>query len=131
VALDVSLVAMDRPIWAGEARIVVATTPEGEIGIMGGHEPVLALLVDGSVRIETSTGDRVEAVVHGGFFSVAADRVSILAKTAELDTEIDVDRAQRALDRIVADGNVSAAEKDAELRARSRLKAAMVASSRV
>jgi F-type H+-transporting ATPase subunit epsilon len=128
--LEVSLVAMDRPVWNGKARLVVATTPEGEIGIMPGHEPVLALLVDGAVRIESVEGPKVGAVVHGGFFSVSHDKVSILAETAELDTEIDVERAQRALDRILADGTVTKGEKAAELRARSRLKAAMAAEGR-
>lgn len=128
--LFVSLVAMDRPVWRGEARIVVATTPEGEIGIMAGHEPVLALLVDGPVRIETEQGERVGAVVHGGFFSVAANKVTILAETAELAHEIDVERAQRALDRILADGVVARHEREAELRARSRLKVAMAAEGR-
>jgi F-type H+-transporting ATPase subunit epsilon len=128
--LEVSLVAMDRPVWNGKAKLVVATTPEGEIGIMPGHEPVLALLVDGAVRIEAGGGERVGAVVHGGFFSVSHDKVSILAETAELDTEIDVERAQRALDRILADGKVTKGEKAAELRARSRLKAAMAAEGR-
>jgi F-type H+-transporting ATPase subunit epsilon len=128
--LNVSLVAMDRPLWRGRAKIVVATTVEGEIGIMAGHEPVLALLVDGEVRIDTPEGERVGAVVHGGFLSVASDRVAILAETAELASEIDVERAQAALDRILADGSVTKHEKEAELRARSRLKAAMAAEGR-
>ena len=34
--LNVSLVAMDREVWVGRAKIVVATTPEGEIGVMPG-----------------------------------------------------------------------------------------------
>ncbi len=123
--LNVSLVAMDRPVWEGRARMVVATTPEGEIGILPGHEPVLALLTDGAVRIEPIEGPKVGAVVHGGFFSVANNRVAILAETAELDTEIDIERAQRALDRILADGTVDRREKAAELRARTRLKTAM------
>lgn len=123
--LNVSLVAMDREVWVGKARLVVATTPEGEMGILPGHEPVLALLVDGAVRIETIEGDKVGAAVHGGFFSVANNNVAILAETAELDVEIDVERAQRALDRILADGAVDSGEKAAELRARTRLKAAM------
>lgn len=123
--LNVSLVAMDRPVWSGKARMVVATTPEGEIGILPGHEPVLAMLIDGAVRIETTGGEKVGAVVHEGFFSVAHNDVAILAETAELDTEIDVERAQRALDRILADGSVDRREKSAELRARTRLKAAM------
>ena len=128
--LKVSLVAMDREIWVGPARMVVATTPEGEIGILPGHEPVLALLVDGAVRIETSDGAKIGAAVHGGFFSVANNEVAILAETAELDSEIDVERAQRALDRILADGTVAKREKAAELRARTRLKAAMGVESR-
>jgi F-type H+-transporting ATPase subunit epsilon len=128
--LKVSLVAMDREIWVGAARMVVATTPEGEIGILPGHEPVLALLVDGAVRIETPDGEKVGAAVHGGFFSVANNEVAILAETAELDTEIDVERAQRALDRILADGTVDKREKAAELRARARPKAAMSAESK-
>ena len=128
--LDVSLVAMDRPVWSGPATLVVAITPEGEIGIMPGHEPVLALLIDGPVRIETPDRSRVGAVVHGGFFSVGGNKVKILAETAELDTEIDVERAQRALDRILADGTVDRGEKAAERRARSRLRAAMAAEGR-
>ena len=123
--LNVSLVAMDREVWVGKARLVVARTPEGEIGILPGHEPVLALLADGPVRIETLEGGAVGAAVHGGFFSVSNDAVAILAETAELDSEIDVERAQAALDRIMADGQVSRSEKAAELRARTRLKAAM------
>ena len=128
--LNVSLVAMDREIWVGKARMVVATTPEGEIGILPGHEPILALLVNGAVRIETVDGEKVGAAVHGGFFSVANNDVAILAETAELDSEIDVERAQRALDRILADGSVNKSEKAAELRARTRLKAAMAAEGR-
>ena len=123
--LDVRLVAQDRPLWSGPARLVVARTPEGEIGIMHGHEPVLSLLVDGGVRIEATSGEQINAVVHGGFFSVADNKVAILAESAELASEIDVERAQRALDRILADGKVSSSEKEAESRARSRLKAAM------
>lgn len=128
--LDVRLVAMDRPVWSGKAKLVVTRTPLGEIGIMAGHEPVLTLLVDGPVRIETVDSGAVNAVVHGGFFSVSHDQVAILAESAELDIEIDVERAQRALDRILADGRVTNAEKQAEQRARSRLKAAMAVEGR-
>jgi F-type H+-transporting ATPase subunit epsilon len=128
--LQVSVVAMDRPVWNGPARYVAATTVEGDIGILPGHEPVLALLVDGIVRIQTAESQTVQAVVHEGFFSVTNNKVSILAETAELDTEIDVERAQRALDRILADGTVDRREKAAEQRARSRLKAAMAVEGR-
>ncbi|MGV1003985.1 MAG: F0F1 ATP synthase subunit epsilon [Candidatus Nanopelagicales bacterium] len=129
VKLAVRLVAMDRPLWSGEASIVVVVTPEGELGIMPGHEPVLATLVDGPVRIRTADGQTLAAVAHGGFFSVADNQVRILAETAELADEIDVERARRALDRILSDGVVDKHEQEAQARARVRLKAALGAES--
>ncbi len=120
------MVAADRPVWSGAAKMVVAKTVEGEIGILPGHEPVLALLVDGVVRVETPEGQVVRAAVHGGYFSVDInDRVAILAETAELAEEIDVARAERALERAKAAGADSPEELAAMRRAESRLTAAV------
>jgi F-type H+-transporting ATPase subunit epsilon len=99
-ALKVELVAADRPVWTGSARLVIARTVDGEIGVMPGHESLLAVLTDGLVTIRGAgeEPDRV-AAVHGGFISVADDTVALLAETAELAEEIDVDRARAALER--------------------------------
>ena len=123
--LQVRLVAADREIWSGPATRVVAKTTEGEIGILPGHEPVLALLVDGVVRVEEVGGAKLVAAVHGGYFSVDSDLVAILAETAELASEIDVARAQRAIDRAVAAGADDAAEIAAVVRGETSLRAAM------
>ena len=63
--LNVSVVAVDRNVWSGVAKSIVAKTPEGEIGILPGHEPMLSLLVNGVVRIEPVEGPRVVVAVHG------------------------------------------------------------------
>ena len=120
--LQVAVVAVDHKVWSGVAKSVVAKTPEGEIGILPGHEPVLSLLVDGVVRIETTDGAKVTVAVHGGFFAVDSNEVKVLAEVAELDTEIDVARAQAALDR--ASGSEAPEQIAAYRRAESRLKAA-------
>jgi F-type H+-transporting ATPase subunit epsilon len=122
--LNVSVVAVDRKIWVGAAKSIVAKTTEGEIGIMPGHEPMLSLLVDGLVRIEPVDGDRVVVAVHGGFAAMDSDNVRILAETAELSTDIDVDRAKKALDRALAAGEDSPEALAAAHRAETRLKAA-------
>ena len=82
--LEVSLVAMDRPVWSGAATLVVATTPEGEIGILSGHEPILAILAPGETRVTAADGSVVTARVEDGFLSVQGDTVTIVAGTAEL-----------------------------------------------
>jgi F-type H+-transporting ATPase subunit epsilon len=122
--LNVSVVAVDRKIWVGAAKSIVAKTTEGEIGIMPGHEPMLSLLVDGLVRIEPVDGDKVVVAVHGGFAAMDSDNVRILAESAELSTDIDVDRAKKALDRALAAGEDSPEALAAAHRAETRLKAA-------
>jgi F-type H+-transporting ATPase subunit epsilon len=123
--LNVSLVAVDRKIWSGTATMVVAKTLEGEIGILPRHEPVLALLANSPVRITTSDGSVIQAAVHGGFFAVDSDNVSILAESAELSGEIDVDRARLALERAKAAGADTPDEMAAIERAEVRLKVAL------
>lgn len=120
--LQVTVVAVDHKVWSGVAKSVIAKTPEGEIGILPGHEPVLSLLVDSVVRIETTDGHKVAVAVHGGFFSVDSNEVKVLAEGAELGSDIDVTRAQSALDR--ANGSDSPEQLAAYRRAETRLKAA-------
>jgi len=122
--LIVSLVAVDRKIWTGVAKMVVAKTVEGEMGIMPAHEPVLAILADGTVRVEPLVGDKLVFAVHGGFFSVDNDRVTVLAEAAEAAADIDVPRAEAALERAKAAGLDSPEEIAAARRAETRLRVA-------
>lgn len=96
--MTVELVAVERSVWSGTASMVVAQTTEGELGIMPGHEPVLGQLIEGGIVIvNTTDGDRVVAAVHGGFLSVTASKVTILAESADMADEIDVEEAREAL----------------------------------
>ncbi len=95
--LVVNVVSAERALWSGTAKSVVAKTPDGEIGIMPGHEPVLALLVDSALRIEETDGTKMLVAVHGGFFSVDSNQVNVIAEIAELAEDIDLDRAKASL----------------------------------
>jgi F-type H+-transporting ATPase subunit epsilon len=83
-ALTVSVVSADQEVWSGEASSVVARTSEGEIGILPGHEPILAILATGRVRVRQSDGTTVEATAEDGFLSVENDTVTIVARSAQL-----------------------------------------------
>lgn len=82
--LRVSLVSADAEIWTGEASLVVAKTVEGEIGFMAGHEPVLAILAEGQVRITGTDGRKISANAQDGFVSMEGDELTIVAGNAAL-----------------------------------------------
>ncbi len=84
MALKVSLVSADAEIWAGEASLVVAKTVLGEIGFMTGHEPVLAILAEGQVRITEPSGTKIIANAQDGFLSMEGDEITIVAGNAAL-----------------------------------------------
>ncbi|GAB3599905.1 F0F1 ATP synthase subunit epsilon [Microbacterium sp. NPDC055903] len=84
MALNVSLVSADAEVWSGDATLVVAKTVEGEIGIMSGHEPVLAILAQGEVRITREDGSKVLANAQDGFLSMEGDTLTIVAGNAAL-----------------------------------------------
>jgi F-type H+-transporting ATPase subunit epsilon len=122
--LQVELVAVERKIWSGEATMVIARTTEGELGVLPGHAPLLGQLAEGGVvTIRTDSGDDVVVAAHGGFLSVTERGVSILAETAEVSSDIDVERAREALRRAEGAGDDPEAL-DAARRAQSRLRAA-------
>ncbi|MET8877958.1 F0F1 ATP synthase subunit epsilon [Nocardia sp. NPDC004278] len=120
--MSVDLVAVERLLWSGQATFVSAQTTEGQIGILAGHEPLLGQLIEGGiVSIVPTEGERITAAVHGGFFSVTATSVRVLAESAEFADEIDVEAARRVLAdadatveaKLAAEGQVRAVEANA------------------
>jgi F-type H+-transporting ATPase subunit epsilon len=114
VTLKVELVSPERILFSGEARTVIARTAGGDIAFMTGHAPFVGALGIGVVRILPEAGGAEErAAVHGGFVEVKDDRVTILSDVAELASQIDAERARRAVEeaqRRVAAGDDAEAE---------------------
>ncbi|KQO06391.1 ATP synthase F0F1 subunit epsilon [Agreia sp. Leaf244] len=82
--LSVSVVSADQEVWSGEATMVIAKTVEGEIGILAGHEPLLAILAEGEVRVTQASGARITAQADDGFLSVENNTITIVARNAAL-----------------------------------------------
>lgn len=126
--MHVELVSIERALWSGEATAVNARTVEGDIGVLPGHELMIAALAPGYVvRINRDGEEPLRVAVHGGFLAVREGTVSVLAEMAEQADEIDVARARDALQRAEQelagdeDSEVALAARD---RARARLRAA-------
>ena len=82
--LQVSVVSADEQIWSGEAHQVTARTAEGEVGVLVGHQPMLALLATGQVVVRTPERERIVVDAEGGFFSVNHDTVQVVASQAKM-----------------------------------------------
>jgi F-type H+-transporting ATPase subunit epsilon len=126
--MNVELVAPDRMVWSGEAEMVIARTTDGDIGILPGHAPVMSLLADGVVEIDTEDNETWVAAVDSGFLSVARDRVSILAESAVMSHDIDLERAKHDLSRVKAEGGNDEEAADEVRRLEARIRAAELAS---
>jgi F-type H+-transporting ATPase subunit epsilon len=105
VTLRVELVVPDGEIWAGDARMVIAKTLDGDIGVMASHPPVLGILAEGSVVrvLDPENGDEAQGgevliAVSSGFLAIAEDRVTILSREAEVGSQVDRASAQAQLD---------------------------------
>jgi F-type H+-transporting ATPase subunit epsilon len=94
--LSVEIVTAERQVLAEEdVDMVVAPGGEGVVGILPRHAPLLTTLKPGAIRIKKD-GAETSMAVGGGFMQVNADRVLILADTAEREDEIDAARAEEA-----------------------------------
>lgn len=82
--LQVSVVSADQEVWSGEAEMVTAMTLEGSLGVLAGHQPVLAVLAEGEVGITLPGGERIAADASEGFLSVDHDVVTVVASKAAL-----------------------------------------------
>ncbi len=87
--IKVDIVSAASAVWSGEAVQVSARTQIGEIGILAGHEPVLALLSHGIVRVTTDSGEKILVAADAGFISFDHDTVTIVAPDAAITESAD------------------------------------------
>ncbi|WP_261806966.1 F0F1 ATP synthase subunit epsilon [Lapidilactobacillus luobeiensis] len=108
--LTVNIVTPDGLVYDHHATMLVACAVDGDLGIMANHEPIIAPLKIGEVRVKrTDNPDHEDAVaVNGGFLEVNDNVASIVADSAERARDIDLKRAETARER--AQKEIKAAE---------------------
>jgi F-type H+-transporting ATPase subunit epsilon len=78
--LKVSVISPESVLFEGETDSVVAPAYDGEVGILTGHAPLMALLGDGKLRLGSESGRAFK--VSGGFMQVLNDRVRVVTEKA-------------------------------------------------
>jgi len=103
-AFQVDVVSPEATVWSGQATIVVARTPEGELGIMADHEPLMGALATGPVEIESESGERTTIGVYGGFIQVLDNQVTLITDRARItETHAEASVAAKELAEVDAE----------------------------
>jgi F-type H+-transporting ATPase subunit epsilon len=89
------IVTPERLAFSETVDAVIVPGIEGELGILPHHAPLLSTLGVGELRIRARGTEESFAIV-GGFVQVRPDKVVVMAETADLASEIDLERAQEA-----------------------------------
>jgi F-type H+-transporting ATPase subunit epsilon len=82
--LTVEIADWEGQVWQGQGSFFTAQTVEGSIGVYPRHEPLLAILQEGQVKVEIPGKEDVVVQVAGGFLSVDSDRITVVADEAAL-----------------------------------------------
>ena len=81
-ALRVVVISPEKTLFEGTADSVIAPAWDGELGILRGHAPLMALLGSGDLRVRQG-GATEHFHVEGGFLQVVDNVVTVLSERAE------------------------------------------------
>ena len=98
MALLLEIVTPEARVYSDTVETVVIPTVEGEIGILPGHIPLLTQVGAGELRV-VKNGKTELLAVGNGFAEIDGDKVSILAESAIAEEKIDVEAAEKAMQR--------------------------------
>ncbi len=93
--LELEIVTPERLAYSDTVDAVVLPGSEGELGVLPHHAPLVAMLGVGELRIRKAGSEESFAIV-GGFLQVLPDKVVVMAETADMASEIDLEKAQEA-----------------------------------
>jgi F-type H+-transporting ATPase subunit epsilon len=93
--IQLDIVTPERLAFSEEVDAVTVPGSEGELGILPHHAPLVSTLGVGELRIRKGTTEESFAI-FGGFLQVLPDKVIVLAETADMASDIDLEKAQEA-----------------------------------
>lgn len=93
--LLLEIVTPERLAYSDTVDAVNLPGIEGELGVLPHHAPLVSMLGVGELRIRKGGAEESFAIV-GGFLQVRPDKVVVMAETADMASEIDLEKALHA-----------------------------------
>lgn len=89
MAFTVEIVSAEQAIWSGSAEFVVVPGSQGELGIHGGHAPLLTYMKSGTVVVSPTEGEKQMFYVSGGVVEVQPHAVIVLSDASMRAADLD------------------------------------------
>ena len=86
--INISFISQEKTLFEGQAEMVVMDGQAGQLGIVKGHSPLLAILKPGPVRMITAKKEEV-FFTEGGFAEVQPENITILVDSAQRADDLD------------------------------------------
>lgn len=96
--MQLDVVTPEKSVLSRKVTEVIAPGSAGEFGVLLGHTPFLTTLKQGQLIAKAEDRD-IYLAVGGGFAEVISDRVIILAESAILAEDVDVDAVNKELNQ--------------------------------
>ncbi len=96
---EVVILSADKKLYSGQSVSIIVPGIAGSFGVLRGHVPMVTALQTGVLVIIDDLGNTKRFAVSGGFIEITAERTLILADSAELAENIDIERARRSHER--------------------------------
>jgi len=94
-----SIVTPEKVYYEDDIKSLVVPGTEGYLGILSNHAPLITALKPGRIEFRDANDKVEQLAVSGGFLEVSNNRATLLADAVERGNEIDIERAQAALER--------------------------------
>lgn len=96
--INFKIATPERVVFKDEVDSITLPTTMGEITILPNHIPLISVLKTGEITVKKGN-EEYSMAVAGGFVEVLSEKVVVLADRAERSEEIDVARAEAAMER--------------------------------
>lgn len=112
--LHVTIITPARAVFDADARAVTVPAFDGELGVLPGHAPLLALMGTGELRVTTVTGAIEKIAVRGGFLQVAGNKVTVLTPESVAAGEVSAEALKQESDNLSAEKVWKLEEREAQ-----------------
>ena len=91
------IVSPDRLLLSQPVDMAVIPAAEGEMGVLGGHSPMIVLLRGGTITLHEGGKPTARLFVSGGFAEITPERCTVLADEAVPVAEVSRAAAEQRL----------------------------------